>query len=83
VLLLHGGPGSTHEYFECFEKFLPPAGFQIIFYDQLGSNLSDKPNDPSLWTIGRFCEEVEQVRKNLNLNKFFLYGFSWGGILAI
>lgn len=83
ILLLHGGPGSTHEYFECFEQFLPPAGYQLIFYDQLGSYFSDKPNNPSLWTVDRFCEEVEQVRKALNLEIFYLYGFSWGGILAI
>lgn len=83
ILLLHGGPGSTHEYFECFEQFLPLAGYQLIFYDQLGSYFSDKPNDPSLWTVERFCEEVEQVRQALGLDNFYLYGFSWGGILAI
>ncbi len=83
ILLLHGGPGSTHEYFECFEQFLPPAGYQVIFYDQLGSYYSDQPTDSTLWQIDRFCEEVEQVRKTLGLNNFYLYGFSWGGILAI
>lgn len=83
VLLLHGGPGSTHEYLECFEQFLPPANYQVIFYDQLGSYYSDQPNNLSLWTVDRFCQEVEQVRKALNLDHFYLYGFSWGGILAM
>ncbi len=83
ILLLHGGPGSTHEYLECFEQFLPPAGYQLIFYDQLGSFFSDQPTDTELWNINRFCEEVEEVRKALNLNQFYLYGFSWGGALAI
>jgi proline iminopeptidase len=83
ILTLHGGPGHTHEYLECIEEFFPKDQFQIIFYDQLGSYYSDQPDDPSLWTIDRFCEEVEQVRKALGLNNFYLYGHSWGGLLAI
>ena len=84
LLLLHGGPGSTHEYFECFESFLPKEGIEFIYYDQLGSAYSDQPTDSALWTTDRFVEEVEQVRKALGLNKdnFFLLGHSWGGILA-
>ena len=83
ILLLHGGPGLTHEIFECFEDFFPKDKFQIIYYDQLGSYHSDQPNDPSLWTVDRFCEEVEQVRKALGLENFYLFGHSWGAMLAI
>lgn len=83
ILTLHGGPGCTHEYFECLEDFFPPDQFQIIYYDQLGSHYSDQPDDASLWTVERFCEEVEQVRKALGLQNFYLYGQSWGGLLAI
>ena len=85
VLLLHGGPGATHEYFECFESFLPQEGIEFIYYDQLGSAYSDQPKDKDLWTIERFVEEVEQVRQALGLNKdnFYLLGHSWGGILAM
>ncbi|MBA3237360.1 MAG: proline iminopeptidase-family hydrolase [Parachlamydiaceae bacterium] len=83
ILTLHGGPGDTHEYFECMENYFPKDQFQLIFYDQLGSYHSDQPDDPSLWTIDRFCEEIEQVRKGLKLDDFYLYGFSWGGVLAI
>ncbi|MFC2049394.1 proline iminopeptidase-family hydrolase [Chlamydiota bacterium] len=83
ILLLHGGPGCTHEYFECFEDFFPREKFQIIYYDQLGSHYSDQPEDTSLWTVERFCDEVEQVRQALGLKDFYLYGQSWGGILAI
>lgn len=84
VLLLHGGPGGSHEFFESFESFLPGEGIEFIYYDQLGSYLSDKPTDSSLWTTDRFVEEVEQVRIALGLNKdnFYLLGHSWGGILA-
>lgn len=84
VLLLHGGPAGTHEYFESFESFFPKEGFEFYEYDQLGSYYSDQPKDSSLWTIERFVEEVEQVRKALGMNKdnFYLLGHSWGGILA-
>lgn len=85
LLLLHGGPGFTHEYFEALEGYLPADGIEFIYYDQLGSAFSDQPNDPDLWTTPRFVEEVEQVRRALGLNhdNFYLLGHSWGGILAV
>lgn len=84
VLLLHGGPACTHEYWECMESFLPQEGIEFYYYDQLGSAYSDQPTDTSLWNLPRFVEEVEQVREALGLNKdnFYLLGHSWGGILA-
>lgn len=83
VLLLHGGPGFSHEYLEALESFLPDAGMEMYYYDQLGCNNSDEPDDPSLWTLPRYVEEVEEVRRGLGLDRFVLYGHSWGGILAI
>lgn len=85
VLLLHGGPGATHEYMECFDSFFPNAGIEYYYYDQLESAYSDQPNDSLLWDLPRFVDEVEQVRKALKLDKsnFYLYGQSWGGILGI
>ncbi|MBJ7448979.1 MAG: proline iminopeptidase-family hydrolase [Parachlamydiales bacterium] len=82
ILTLHGGPGLTHEYFECMENFFPKDKYQIIYYDQLGSHFSDQPNDPSLWNVERFCEEVEEVREALQLNDLYLYGQSWGALLS-
>ncbi len=85
VLLLHGGPSATHEYFESFDSFFPQASIEYYYYDQLGSYYSDQPTDSSLWTIERFVEEVEEVRTALNLDpsNFYLLGNSWGGILAM
>jgi len=85
VLLLHGGPGVTHEVYDCFDGYLPSEGIEYIYYDQLGSYFSDQPSDTSLWTIERFVDEVEQVRVALGLDKdnFYLLGQSWGGILAM
>jgi proline iminopeptidase len=85
VLLLHGGPGVTHEYLEAFDSYFPAAGIEYYYYDQLGSYYSDQPDDPDLWDLPRFVDEVEQVRVALGLNEnnFYLYGQSWGGVLAI
>ncbi len=84
VLLLHGGPGATHEYFEAADSYFPNAEVEYYYYDQLGSGNSDNPEDPSLWETERFVEEVEQVRIALGLDatNFILLGHSWGGILA-
>jgi proline iminopeptidase len=85
LLLLHGGPGATHEYFEACDAYLPAAGVEFYYYDQLGSYYSDQPDIPDLWELPRFVDEVEQVRIALGLEagNFFLLGHSWGGILAI
>lgn len=83
VLLLHGGPGFSHDYLECFEDFLPKEGIEMYYYDQLGCGNSDAPKDTSLWNIPRYVEEVEQVRKGLGLDNFYLLGHSWGSMLAM
>jgi len=85
VLLLHGGPGATDELYECFDTQFPPVGIEYYYYDQLGSFRSDQPDDPSLWDLARFVDEVEQVRRALRLDSsnFVLLGQSWGGLLAM
>ncbi|MCW3125917.1 MAG: proline-specific peptidase, partial [Bacteroidetes bacterium] len=83
VLLLHGGPGLTHEYFECLESFFPQSGIEFYYYDQLGSHYSDHPTDTALWSVDQFTDEVEEVRKGLGLDSFYLLGHSWGGMLTM
>ena len=85
VLLLHGGPAATHEYFEAFDSYFPAAGVEYYYYDQLGSAFSDQPDNDALWDLPRFVDEVEQVRAALHLDRhnFYLLGHSWGGLLAI
>ena len=83
LLTLHGGPGCTHEYLECLEGYLVPEGVEVTFYDQLGSGYSDQPDDESLWVLERFIQEIEQVRIALELDDFYLFGHSCGGLWAI
>ena len=85
VLLLHGGPGATHEYFESADSYFPNAEVEYYYYDQLGSGNSDNPEEERLWDLDRFVDEVEQVRLALGLDasNFVLLGHSWGGILGM
>lgn len=82
LLLLHGGPGSTHNYFEALDD-LAYDGQQLIMYDQLGCGLSSMPNQPKLWHPKTWVEELIALRRHLHLNKIHLLGQSWGGMLAL
>lgn len=82
LLVLHGGPGSAHNYLLSLAE-LAERGRQIIFYDQLGCGESDEPDDASLWTIQTFVDEINVLRNELALEKIHLLGHSWGGMLAI
>jgi pimeloyl-ACP methyl ester carboxylesterase len=83
LLCLHGGPGGTH--LPLAEGLAPLAerGRRVVFYDQLGSGDSDRPDDPSLWTVETFVEQLDAVRDGLALDELHLFGSSWGGMLAL
>jgi proline iminopeptidase len=81
LLCLHGGPGMTHDYLTPLEGLAERR--RVVFYDQLGSGGSDRPDDLSLWTIERFMDEVDAVRDALGLDRIHLFGSSWGGMLAM
>ncbi|MCU0635979.1 MAG: proline iminopeptidase-family hydrolase [Gemmatimonadaceae bacterium] len=80
LLAAHGGPGGT----SCrFEALAPLADERpVIFYDQLGSGRSDRPADTTLWRFPRFVDEMDAVRRGLNLTRVHLMGTSWGGALV-
>ena len=82
LLLLHGGPGSTHNYFELFDE-LALDGRQIIMYDQLGCGLSSMPDKPELWQGETWLNELIALREYLGLDEMHLLGQSWGGMLLI
>jgi proline-specific peptidase len=82
LLVLHGGPGASHDYLEPIGD-LADTGRRVIFYDQLGCGNSDHPHNPALWTVRLYLEELDDVRNALNLDRLHILGQSWGGMLAM
>ena len=74
VFLANGGPGLPCDYLREAHSCLVDHGYRVIAFDQLGTGASDRPTDPALWTIGRYVEETETVRKALASAGFI----SWG-----
>jgi proline-specific peptidase len=81
LLVLHGGPGFCHDYLEALEDLADER--EVVFFDQLGCGHSERPNDPGLWTVDFYVEEVAAVREGLGLDRCHLFGNSWGGMLAM
>lgn len=82
LLVLHGGPGNTHDGLKAALGGVLGEERSVIFYDQLGSGNSDRPEDSSLWRTDRFVEELSCVREALDLKEVHLFGHSWGTMLA-
>src|ERR671933_1521501 len=80
LLALHGGPGSTHNYFAPLERLAPER--PVVLYDQIGCGRSDRPADVE-WSVELFRAEVAAVREQLGLDRMHLLGTSWGGMLAL
>ncbi len=80
ILLLHGGPGVPSNYLNPLAALGDDR--PVVFFDQLGTGHSDHPKDQSLWTTERYVREVAAVREALGLKEVYLYGHSWGTILA-
>ena len=82
LVVLHGGPGYPHYHLQNLSE-LAHNGYAVILYDQLDCGKSDRPNDPNLWSIELFIDELDNLRKELDLNSINLLGHSWGGALAL
>src|SRR5438445_7961295 len=80
LLALHGGPGSTHNYFAPLERL--GGERPVVLYDQIGCGSSERPKDNE-WSADVFREEVDAVRSQLGLERIHLLGTSWGGMLAL
>lgn len=78
---LHGGPGYPHYHLEPL-KHLAESDQPVVLYDQLGCGKSDRPDDPSLWTIQLFVDELNALREHLGIVRHHVLGHSWGGSLA-
>lgn len=83
LIMIHGGPGTGASSLIETHGRLSKLGLQIITWDQLGCGDSSQPDDDTLWTLPRFVEEIECVRKAYGLQSFYLLGRSWGGLMAV
>jgi proline iminopeptidase len=81
LLLLHGRPGITHEYFKSFETWFSDSDIEYIYDDQLDSHTSGNTADCSFWVIERFVDEVRNAL-DLNPDNFFLICHSWGDVFV-
>jgi len=82
LVVLHGGPGATHQYLEPLRD-LATSGRRVIFYDQIGCGRSDRPTDPDFFTVQTFVDELDALRAHLDLERVHVLGQSWGGMLAM
>lgn len=81
LLALHGGPGGTHS--SLLDLLELADARTVILYDQLDGGRSDRPDDPALWRVGRFVDEIEAIRAALGIARWHVLGHSWGGTLAL
>ena len=82
LLLIHGGPGSSHNYFELMDDYAE-TGRQLIMYDQVGCGKSSLPEDPGVYVKETWAEELVALRKFLHLDELHMLGQSWGGMLEM
>jgi proline-specific peptidase len=82
VLVLHGGPGLTHEYLTPLAD-LAGVGYEVVFYDQLGCGLSQRPISYRDYTIRKAADDADELRRRLKLGRVHLLGHSYGGALAL
>ncbi len=84
LLVLHGGPGDTHNYLLTYAELADRYGRQVIFYDQIGCGKSQIPHqDDSFYTYDLWVNEFYTVREALGLDDIHLFGNSWGGMLGM
>ncbi len=80
LLAVHGGPGLPHDYISSLQRLADER--EVIFWDQLGCGRSERPSNAALWTMDRSVAEMDAVVQALGLNRFHIFGNSWGGMLA-
>jgi L-proline amide hydrolase len=84
LVVLHGGPGCTHDYLDSLTE-LADTGRAVVHYDQLGNgrstHLRDKGAD--FWTVDLFVQELATLIAHLGIeDRYHVFGQSWGGMLA-
>lgn len=80
IITLHGGPAAGEMSMRPYVGLA--ADRQVVTYDQSGCGKSARPADMSLYTVDRYVEELEALRRHLAFDRVILIGHSWGGFLG-
>lgn len=81
LVCVHGGPGSSHHYFARLEE-LAERGRPVVLYDQVGCGGSSRPPVDEL-DLPVLLQELVNLRERLGIERAFVLGTSWGGMLAM
>jgi proline-specific peptidase len=89
LIVLHGGPGTGHEYLLPFGRLWQQFGIPVVFYDQIGcaasTHLPQTAGDESFWQESLFLAELDNLLDSLQLRNgpgYHILGHSWGGRIA-
>ena len=69
LICLHGGPGSTHNYYEVLDNVADDDDRMIVMYDQLGCGKSYLDGHPEMWTQDLWLDELDALREHLGLKE--------------
>ena len=83
LICLHGGPGSTHNYYEVLDNLADDDDRMIVMYDQIGCGNSYLDGHPELWNQKVWLDELDALREHLGLDVCHIIGQSWGGMMQI
>lgn len=81
LVMIHDGPGGNIA--GLLNALALSDERAVIFYDQLDSGRSDHPNNPAYWTVERFADEVDGLRRALGVKRWHVFGHGWGGAIAL
>jgi proline iminopeptidase len=80
LLVIHGGPGLNHHYFRPHLSALE-SEFKVVYFDQRASGMSSTPSSDSI-TLAFMVEDIEALRKKLEITRWHVLAHSWGVVLA-
>ena len=83
LIILHGGPGLSHQYMKPQLSQYLSSNFTLLYYDQRGSGWSDGENDTTKLNMESFVQDLDGIRNHFNIDKVNLLGHSFGGLLAM
>ena len=83
LIIVHGGPGGNHYVFERTLGLKLEGNMTVVYYEQRGCGRSEAPQDDGAYSINTLVEDLEELRKQLNVEKVNLLGYSFGGQLCL